>query len=108
MLRQQGTGLPLLKNAMNHLPLIRKSFCTKESLRKAKFVLASKRTQTNPAELNSRLIEKKAKTRKLHKLELFLASRSNHSSSAELNSRLATRAAKARRLHEAQMISMIK
>ena len=108
MLRQQGTGLSLRQNVMNHLPLIKKSFCSKESLHKAELILTSKLSQTNSAKLNSLLIEQKAKAKKRHKLELLLASKPSHCSSAQLNSRLAIKAEKVKRLHEAQILSMMK
>ena len=108
MFRQQGTGLPLLRNVMNHLPLIKKSLCKKDLLHQAELVLVSKPSHTKPSVLNSRLIGQIAKKKKLHKAELLLASQSRRTSSAQLNCRLAIKASQAKRLHSAQIISITK
>ena len=108
MFGQQGTGLSLLRNVMNHLALIRKSICKKASLHQAELALASKPSHTKSSELNIHLIERNAKRKNLHQAELYLASRSAKSSSALLNSRLAEKAAHTKRLHSARIISMIK
>ena len=108
MLGQQGTGLPLLRNVMNHLPLIRKSICRKDLLHQAQLILASKPSHQNSSELNSRLVEQNAKRKNLHQAELLLASKLRRISSAELNSRLAVKKAQAERLHSAQIISLTK
>ncbi|ABX08529.1 Hypothetical protein P9211_05981 [Prochlorococcus marinus str. MIT 9211] len=109
ILGQQGTGLPLLRTAMNyHLALIRKALSKRELLHQAELVLASKPERCSSAELNSRLIAQNAKKKKLHQVELFLASKPERCSSAELNSRLAVKRAQAKRLHSAQMISLRK
>jgi len=57
MFGQQGTGLSLLVNVMNHLPLIRKSLNKKDLIHQADFVLASKPSHIKSTELNIRLIE---------------------------------------------------
>ena len=106
--RQQGTGFSLLRNVMNHLPLIRKSLCKKELLHQAELVLASKPSHANSSELNLRLVEENTKKKKLHQAELYIASMSARSSSALLNSHLARKAAHAKRLHLAQISSMKK
>ncbi len=108
MFGQQGTGLPVQRNVMNHLPLIRKSLTKKDLRHQAALVLASKPSHSTSAELNIRFIKQNAKKRKLHQAELHLASKSGGTSSAILNSRLATKATHAKRLHSAQIISMIK
>ena len=108
MFRQQGTGLPLLRNVMNHLPLIKKSLCKKDLLHQAELVLASKPSHVKSSELNSRLRGQIAKGKNLHQSELLLASRSGGCSSAQLNSRLAVKTAQAKRLHSAQMIAITK
>ena len=105
---QQGTGLSLLRNVMNHLPLIRKSLCKKELLHQAELVLASKPSHASSSELNLRLVEKNTKKKKLHQAELYIASMSARSSSALLNSHLARKAAHAKRLHLVQISSMKK
>ncbi len=105
MLRRQGTGLPLLINVMNHLPLIRKSLCKKDLLHQAELLLASRPSHTKSSELNSRLIGEIAKRKKLHQAELLLASKSGGCSPAKLNSRLAFKAAQAKRLHSVQILS---
>ena len=105
MFGQHGTGLPLLRNVMNHLPLIRKSLCKKDLLHQAELLLASRPSHTKSSELNSRLIGEIAKRKKLHQAELLLASKSGECSPAKLNSRLAVKAAQAKRLHSAQIIS---
>ena len=104
MFGQQGTGLSLQRNVMNHLALIKKSLSKKDLLHQAELVLASKPCKEKSAELNIRLIEQKAKRKKLHQLELLLASKSSKTSSAFLNSRLAEKASHSKRLHSAQMI----
>ena len=108
MFRQQGTGLSLLRNVMNHLPLIKKSLCKKDLLHKAELVLAAKPSHVKSSELNSRLREQIAKAKKLHQAELLLASQSNGCSSAQLNCRLAVKTAQAKRLHSAQMLLITK
>ena len=108
MLGQQGTGLSLLGNVMNQLPLIKKSICRKDLLHQAQLVLASKPSHENSSELNSRLVEQNAKRKNLHQAELLLASKSSRISSAELNSRLAFKKAQTKRLHSAQIISLTK
>ena len=108
MLGQQGTGLPLLWNVMNQLPLIRKSICRKDLLHQAQLILASKPSHQNSSELNSRLVEQNAKRKNLHHAELLLASKSSRISSAELNSRLAFKKSQTKRLHSAQIISLTK
>tara|TARA_Y100001968_G_scaffold247996_1_gene232504 strand:- start:88 stop:480 length:393 start_codon:yes stop_codon:yes gene_type:complete len=108
MLGQQGTGLPLLRNVMNHLPLIRNRLFKKNLLHQAELISASKPSHVKSSELNSRLIGQIAKKKKLHQAELLLASKSGGCSSAKLNSRLAIRTAQAKRLHSAQIISITK
>ena len=108
MFGQHGTGLSLIRNVMNHLPLIRKKLCKKDLLHQAELLLASKPSQAKPAELNIRLIEKAKRRRKLHQAELLLASRSVGCSSAQLNSRLALKAIQSKRLHNAQIVSITK
>ena len=108
MLGQQGTGLPLLRNVMNQLPLIRKSICRKDLLHQAELLLASKPSHRNSSELNSRLVEQKSKRKNLHQAELLLASKPSHKNSSELNSRLAFKKAQTKRLHSAQIISLTK
>ena len=46
---------------MNHLPLIRKSLCKKNSLHNAELFLASRPSHSSPAELNIRLLKQKEK-----------------------------------------------
>ena len=108
MFGQQGTGLSLQRNVMNHLALIKKSLSKKDLLHQAELVLTSKPSQAKSAELNIRFIEQNAKRKKLHQSELHLASKSSKTSSAFLNSRLAKKEAHFKRLHSAQMITMIK
>ena len=105
MLGQQGTGLPLLRNVMNHLPLIRKSICRKNSLHNAELFLSSRPSHSSPTELNIRLLKQKAKRKAIHQSELNLASKSR-SSSSQLNSHLAKKREHENRLHSAQIISM--
>ena len=105
MLGQQGTGLPLLRNVMNHLPLIRKSICRKNSLHNAELFLSSRPSHSSPTELNIRLLKQKAKRKAIHQSELLLASKAS-SSSSELNSHLAKKREHEKRLHSAQIISM--
>ena len=105
MFGQQGTGLPLLRNVMNHLPLIRKSICKKNSLRNAELFLSSRPSHSRPIELNIRLLKQKAKRKAIHQSELNLASKCS-SSSAQLNSHLAKKREHKKRLHLAQIISM--
>ena len=93
---------------MNHLALIRKGRNKKDLIHKAELLLASKPSQTNPAELNIRLVMQKTKRKNLHQAKLNIASRCTKTSSASLNSHLATKRAHERRLHAAQIISMIK
>ena len=108
MFRQQGTGLSLLRNAMNRLPLIKKSLCKKDLLHKAELILAAKPSFVKSSELNSRLRGQIARGKNLHQSELLLASRSGGCSAAQLNSRLAIKMAQAKRLHSAQMIAITK
>ena len=105
MLGQQGTGLPLLRNVMNHLPLIRKSICRKNSLHNAELFLSSRPSHSSPTELNIRLLKQKAKRKAIHQSELNLASKGS-SSSSQLNSHLAKKREHEKRLHSAQIISM--
>ena len=107
MFGQQGTGLPLLRNVMNHLPLIRKSICKKNSLHNAELFLSSRPSHSSSSELNIRLLRKKAKRKALHQSELNLASKGSSSSSL-LNIHLAKRREQAKRLHSAQITSLIK
>ena len=109
MFWQQGTGLPLLGNVMNHLPLIRKSLCKKALLHQAELFLAARSsTRISSAQLNSRMREHAAKAKRLHDAELLLAAQPSHCSAAELNGRLSANRAKAKRLHAAQMDSLIR
>ena len=107
MFGQQGTGLPLLRNVMNHLPLIKKSLCKKNSLHNAEIFLSSRPSHSSPSELNIRLLKQKAKRKALHQSEINLASKGSSSSSL-LNTHLAKRREQAKRLHLAQITSMIK
>tara|TARA_B100000700_G_scaffold329611_1_gene451975 strand:+ start:752 stop:1075 length:324 start_codon:yes stop_codon:yes gene_type:complete len=107
MLGQQGTGLPLPSNAMNHLPLIRKSLCKKNSLHNAELFLSSRPSRSNSRELNIRLLKQKAKRKALHQSELNLASKGSPISS-KLNSHLAKKRAHEKRLHSAQITSISK
>ena len=106
MHRQHGTGLPLLRNVMNHLPLIRKSLCKKNSLLKAELFLSSRPSHSSSTELNIRLLNKKAKEKAIHQSELDLASKCS-SSSLQLNSHLAKKREHEKRLHAAQINSML-
>ena len=105
MLGQQGTGLPLLRNVMNHLPLIRKSICRKNSLHNAELFLSSRPSHSSPTELNIRLLKQKAKRKAIHQSELNLAYK-GRSISSQLNSHLAKKRDHEKRLHSAQIISM--
>tara|TARA_Y100001968_G_scaffold219226_1_gene201960 strand:+ start:181 stop:507 length:327 start_codon:yes stop_codon:yes gene_type:complete len=105
MFGQHGTGLPLLRNVMNHLPLIRKSLYKKNLLHNAEIFLSSRPSYSSPKELNIRLLKQKAKRKAIHQSELNLASKSS-SSSSDLNSYLANKRDHEKRLHSAQMISM--
>ena len=105
MFGQQGTGLPLLRNVMNHLPLIRKSICRKNSLHNAELFLSSRPSHSSPTELNIRLLKQKSKRKAIHESELNLASK-GCSSSSLLNSHLAKKREQQKRLHSAQIISM--
>ena len=107
MFGQQGTGLPLLKHVMNHLPLIRKSLCKKSSLHNAELFLSSRPSHSSSTELNIWLLKQKAKRKAIHQSELNLASKCSASSSS-LNSHLARKKEREERLHSAQTISMIK
>jgi hypothetical protein len=107
MFGQQGTGLPLLRTAMNHLPLIRKNLCKKNSLHNAELFLSSRPSHSNPTDLNIRLLKQKAKKKVIHQSELNLASKST-SSSKKLNSHLARKKEHKQRLHSAQITSLIK
>ena len=108
MFWQQGTGLSLLGNVMNHLPLIRKSLCKKAVLHKAELLLASQATRVSSAQLNSRLRASAAKAKRLHAAELLLAAQPSHCSSAQLNSRVAAQLAAEKRLHSVQIASLTK
>ena len=105
MFGQQGTGLSLLKNVMNHLPLIRKSICKKNLLHNAELFLSSRPSHSSSTELNIRLLKQKFRRKAIHKSELNLAAKSSSSSSL-LNSHLAKKREHEKRLHSAQMISM--
>tara|TARA_Y100001934_G_scaffold58152_1_gene72180 strand:+ start:80 stop:403 length:324 start_codon:yes stop_codon:yes gene_type:complete len=105
MFGQQGTGLPLLRNVMNHLPLIRKSICRKNSLHNAELFLSSRPSHSSPTELNIRLLKQKAKRKAIHQSELNLAYK-GRSISSQLNSHLAKKRDHEKRLHSAQIISM--
>ena len=107
MFRQQGTVLPLPRNVMNHLPLIRKSLCKKTSLHNAELFLSSRPSHSSSAELNIRLLKQKAKRKAIHQSELNLASKGSTSSSC-LNSHFARKREQEKRLHSAQIISMLK
>ena len=105
MFGQHGTGLPLLRNVMNHLPLIRKSICKKNSLHKAELFLSSRPSHSSPKELNVRYLRQKSKRKAIHQSELNLASKGT-SSSSQLNIHLAKKREHEKRLHLAQLISM--
>ena len=107
MFGQHGTGLSLLRNVMNQLPLIRKTLCKKTSLRNVELVLSSRPSHSSSTELNIRLLEQKAKRKAIHQSELNLASKCSTSSSS-LNSYLARKKEREQRLHSAQIISMVK
>ena len=107
MFGQQGTGLPLLTNVMNLLPLIRKNLCKKNSLHNAGVFLSSRPSHSSPRELNIRLLRQKAKRKAIHQSELNLASKSI-SSPTKLNCHLARKREHAQRLHSAQITSMLK
>tara|TARA_B100000579_G_C22368929_1_gene637374 strand:- start:151 stop:474 length:324 start_codon:yes stop_codon:yes gene_type:complete len=107
MFGQQGTGLPLLRNVMNHLPLIRKSLCKKSLLHNAELFLSSRPSHSSSTELNIRLLKQKAKIKAIHQSELNLASKGT-SSSTKLNSHLAKKREHEKRLHSAQITSMLK
>jgi len=92
---------------MNHLPLIRKSLCKKNSLHNAELFLSSRPSHSSPTELNIRLLKQKAKRKAIHQSELNLAAKVS-SSSTQLNSHLAKRREQEKRLHLAQITSMIK
>jgi len=102
-----GNGVTSARNVMNHLPLIKKSLCKKNSLHNAEIFLSSRPSHSSPAELNIRLLKQKAKKRALHQSELNLASK-GRSISSLLNSHLAKRREQAKRLHSAQITSIIK
>ena len=104
---QHGTGLPLLRNVMNHLPLIKKNLCKKISLHKAELFLSSRPSHSSSTELNIRLLKQKAKEKAIHKSELDLASRCS-SSALQLNNHLAKKRDHHKRLHSAQITSMLK
>ena len=80
--RQQGTGLSLLRNVMNHLPLIRKSLCKKELLHQAELVLASKPSHANSSKLNLRLVEENIK-KKNHTKKNFIFSKNKEREDVE-------------------------
>ena len=105
MFGQHGTGLPVRRNVMNHLPLIRKSISKKNSLRKAELFLSSRPTHSSPKELNIRYLRQKYKRKAIHQSELNLASKGT-TSSIKLNSHLAKKREHEKRLHSAQLISM--
>ena len=105
MFGQHGTGLPLLRNVMNQLLLIKKSICKKNSLHNAELFLSSRPSHASPIELNIRLLKQKAKRKVLHQSELNLASK-GRSISFLLNSHLAQKKEHEKRLHSAQIISM--
>ncbi len=107
MFGQQGMGLPLLRNVMNQLPLIRKNLCKKNSLHDAELFLSSRPSHSSSKELNIRLLMQKAKRKAIHKSEINLASKSS-SSSKKLNSYLAKKREHAQRLHSAQITSMLR
>tara|TARA_B100001113_G_scaffold248848_1_gene204927 strand:- start:349 stop:627 length:279 start_codon:yes stop_codon:yes gene_type:complete len=92
---------------MNHLPLIRKSLCKKNSLRAAELFISSRPCNSSPAELNSRFSREKARRKAIHQSELNLASK-DLSSASILNSHLAKKREQAKRLHSAQIASIIK
>jgi len=100
-------GVALPKNVMNHLPLIRKILCKKNSLHKAELFLSSKPSQTSPTELNIQLIKQKAKRKAIHQSELNLVSKGT-SSSSKLNYHFAKKREQEKRLHAAQIASMLK
>tara|TARA_Y100001968_G_C19382695_1_gene731156 strand:- start:146 stop:466 length:321 start_codon:yes stop_codon:yes gene_type:complete len=106
MFGQQGTGLPLLRTVMNHLPLIRKNLRKKNSLHNAELFLSSRPSQSSSTELNIRLLKQKAKRKALHQSEMNLAYKVS-SSATELNSHLAKKREHEKRLHSAQIL-MIK
>ena len=105
MFGQHGAGLPLLRNVMNQLLLIRKSICKKNSLHNAELFLSSRPSHTSPIELNIRLLKQKVKRKVIHQSELHLASK-GRSISSKLNSHLAQKRDHEKRLHSAQIISM--
>tara|TARA_B100000214_G_scaffold345779_1_gene295924 strand:- start:15 stop:338 length:324 start_codon:yes stop_codon:yes gene_type:complete len=107
MFGQQGTGLPLLRNVMNHLPLIKKKLCKKNLLHNAELFLSSRPSCSSPKELNIRLLKQKAKRKAIHQSELNLASKSS-TSSLKLNSHLARKREHEQRLHSAQITSMLR
>tara|TARA_Y100001968_G_scaffold171002_1_gene156440 strand:- start:131 stop:409 length:279 start_codon:yes stop_codon:yes gene_type:complete len=92
---------------MNHLPLIKKSLCKKNSLRAAELYLSSRPCNSSPAELNSRFSKAKARRKAIHQSELNLASK-DLSSGSILNSHLARKREQAKRLHLAQIASIVK
>ena len=108
MFWQQGTGLSLLVNVMNHLPLIRKTISKKAVLHSAELIMASKSSRVSSAQLNSRLRASSARAKRLHDAELLLAAKPSQCSSAQLNSRIATQLAADKRLHAAQIVSLNK
>ena len=105
MFGQHGTGLSLLRNVMNQLPLIRKSLCKRNSLHNAELFFSSRPSHSSSRELNIRLLNQKSKKNAIHQSELNLASKSSSSSSA-LNSYLARKRDHEKRLHSAQLISI--
>ena len=107
MFGQQGTGLPLLINVMNYLPLIRKTLCKKNSLHNAELFLSSRPSHSSPSELNIRFLKQKTKDKAIHQSELNLASKCS-SSSTKLNSHLAKKREHEKRLHSAQITSLIR
>ena len=107
MFGQHGTGLPLLKNVMNHLPLIRKSLCKKNSLHNAELFLSSRPSHSNPTELNIQLLKQKAKRKAIHQSELNIASKGS-SNSSKLNIHFAKKKEHKKRLHSAQIASIQK
>ena len=107
MFGQQGTGLPLLRNVMNQLVLIRKKICKKNSLHNAELFFSSRPSHSSSTELNIRLLKQKAKRKAIHQSELNLNSKVS-SNSIHLNKHLAKKREHEKRLHSAQIASIIK
>tara|TARA_B100000579_G_C22476751_1_gene685996 strand:+ start:162 stop:497 length:336 start_codon:yes stop_codon:yes gene_type:complete len=102
-----GNGVALLRNVMNHLPMIKKSLCKKTSRHNAELFFSSRPSHSSPIELNIRLLNQKAKLKAIHQSELNLASKSSSSSSL-LNIHLAKKKEHEKKLHQAQLASMNK